>query len=418
MNINQINYNEFKLKVIDARLDKIELDRGQRIYEAQVFIEYIYDKSLRYGNFTKNKYSYLWIKRGDEKITFSFDMTSSSARQTMAITAIQKSDEGYDVFFGVCLTDNPVPENKRSHSKDITLQIGIWTDIDIQGGTHIGDKYPPSFAVAKSYLPFTPSIIVNSGYGLHAYYLFSRALVIGDFNRNEAINRNMNFLSIIRNNAGVHSEAVDAVQDLSRVLRVPGTYNYKQGIEFPSLCTISELNNIKYNIDELDETIVSLKKPIPHDWNKNNFSINSAKGHTSYAGKYRKVIQKYDIPSINSKTEEVTKDNLISIIKRAPFETFFPERDKAGGWVCPLCGSGSGANGTGITHTSYGNHYKCWKCGKYGDIIDWIIAVLNVNFDEALRYGAKILNLRVKGNFGKSINFNNFNFKFGKGVVE
>ncbi len=49
------------------------------------------------------------------------------------------------------------------------------------------------------------------------------------------------------------------------------------------------------------------------------------------------------------------------------------KRDKCGkGYVCPLCGSGSGKNGTGITEKD-GTHFTCWAgCFRHADIIDII----------------------------------------------
>lgn len=52
------------------------------------------------------------------------------------------------------------------------------------------------------------------------------------------------------------------------------------------------------------------------------------------------------------------------------------EPDKSGrGYVCPVCGSGTGKNGTGMTAgTKNPNFFKCWACGFGGDvfdIIDW-----------------------------------------------
>jgi len=40
-------------------------------------------------------------------------------------------------------------------------------------------------------------------------------------------------------------------------------------------------------------------------------------------------------------------------------------------YVCPICGNGSGESGTGLT-TKDGKHWKCFKCGYYGDVIDYI----------------------------------------------
>ncbi len=191
----------------------------------------------------------------------------------MAITAVQKSDEGYNVFFGVSLTNKPFPENRRAGVKDINLQLGIWIDIDVQGGSHIGEKYPPSIEVAISFLPLKPSIIVNSGYGIHAYYLFSKALVIGEHNRNEATERNRKFIEIVRENAGNYKESVDSVQDLSRILRMPGTFNYKIEDDKPPVCWILQDNAVKYNLTELDEFIDSNYKPIPEPEPKIKISV-------------------------------------------------------------------------------------------------------------------------------------------------
>ena len=49
------------------------------------------------------------------------------------------------------------------------------------------------------------------------------------------------------------------------------------------------------------------------------------------------------------------------------------QRDKSGkGYICPICGSGSGKNGTGIT-TKDKTHYTCWAgCFQSADIFDII----------------------------------------------
>ena len=44
---------------------------------------------------------------------------------------------------------------------------------------------------------------------------------------------------------------------------------------------------------------------------------------------------------------------------------------KRKGYICPLCGNGSGADGDGLT-TKDRVHYKCFKCGFYGDMIELI----------------------------------------------
>lgn len=215
---------------------------------------------LLYEPVKECKYSYLWLKQGEtKKITIPFDVSKSENRAEMARQAIKHNDDGYDVFFGVCLTDTPPISPNRAKAKDITLQVAIWTDVDTEGGTHINDKekgkiYPPNFDTAKSFLPAEASILINSSYGLHGYKRYTVPLVINDDNRESAKKRNKDYIDTVKRNADKF-EGVDGVQDLARVLRVPGTYNFKLGRENAPLCHIVEVNDITYSTDEIDKLI-------------------------------------------------------------------------------------------------------------------------------------------------------------------
>ena len=46
-------------------------------------------------------------------------------------------------------------------------------------------------------------------------------------------------------------------------------------------------------------------------------------------------------------------------------------RSRAGFWVCPLCGSGTGPNRSGAFRVS-GERWKCFSCGRGGDVLDLI----------------------------------------------
>lgn len=64
---------------------------------------------------------------------------------------------------------------------------------------------------------------------------------------------------------------------------------------------------------------------------------------------------------------EQAKEYMIS----HPQEYLQPDRSGKG-FICPLCGNGSGSTGTGLRSKDNGRHYKCFKCGFYGDIIELI----------------------------------------------
>lgn len=220
--------------------------------------------NLLYLNSSDERYSYLWLKKDEkEKLTVSFQVGNEELHRTIAEAAIRYSDEGWDVYCGLCTTDTSLGEHERAKSDNVTGKTAVWCDIDIQGGKHQGDKYPPNFNTAKDFLPLTPSLSVNSGYGRHDYWLFDKVQPITDENRAEATQLNKDFLSIIRYNAGKYGKAVDAVHDLARVLRVPGTFNYKLGQDNAQSVFIAEVNDIQYSISDLRSMVDKFLAEIP-----------------------------------------------------------------------------------------------------------------------------------------------------------
>jgi len=74
-------------------------------------------------------------------------------------------------------------------------------------------------------------------------------------------------------------------------------------------------------------------------------------------------------------------------------------------YICPECGNGSGSDGDGIC-TRDGSHYKCFKCGFYGDYLD-ILKNRHVTDNEGeifARYNIMLDNIRTcpSSNHGQS----------------
>ncbi|MCR4745536.1 MAG: toprim domain-containing protein [Lachnospiraceae bacterium] len=71
--------------------------------------------------------------------------------------------------------------------------------------------------------------------------------------------------------------------------------------------------------------------------------------------------------------------------------------DKIGkGITCPLCGSGQGIHGTGISENPHKRgHLKCWNCGFSGDILDLIQKDHGVGYNEALEMTANSLGIAI-----------------------
>lgn len=79
-----------------------------------------------------------------------------------------------------------------------------------------------------------PSLIVNSGNGLHAYWLLDQFTT--DVDGVKARNLGL----IVQLNDGKKDGIADSCYDLARILRLPGTYNVKR--DEPKLCKIIEIH--------------------------------------------------------------------------------------------------------------------------------------------------------------------------------
>jgi putative DNA primase/helicase len=91
--------------------------------------------------------------------------------------------------------------------------------------------------------PFKPTIIVNSGGGLHLYWLLEKPV---DLNRCTDV-RMLN--DWIRLELGKLGECkLDNIGDIPRILRLPGTVNHKY--EHKPLCEIVEINSNTYKLDD------------------------------------------------------------------------------------------------------------------------------------------------------------------------
>ena len=162
---------------------------------------------LLYSKITALHFAYLWTKQLG---IFSFKISDETQRAAMAIKAVELSDNGVDVWHSI----NPVcvqpTDGKRGDETVVSFQIACVVDIDISSNAHKSDNLATSFDEAKSFLPFTPSIIIHSGYGLHAYYIFDTPIAITDENREQLKRRNNLLLDIIRLRA--NGKKIDGVK--------------------------------------------------------------------------------------------------------------------------------------------------------------------------------------------------------------
>ena len=153
------------------------------------------------------------------------------------------------------LADLPNKEFKRCPQSKVSGLVGLWADIDVQAEHRGKDNLPPTKKDARRLIndiPLGPSIIIDSGYGYQCWWLFNEPWIFDDSEqRNEAkkLLADWNYtLQVIADRKGW---AVDATHDLSRVMRLPGTYNNKQDESKPVRVIEQVLS--RYSADEFEQ---------------------------------------------------------------------------------------------------------------------------------------------------------------------
>lgn len=81
---------------------------------------------------------------------------------------------------------------------------------------------------------------------------------------------------------------------------------------------------------------------------------------------------------------------------RRNWRHFYPA-DRKHGIICPLCTSGSGSKGTGITENPQKpGQLKCWSCGFTGDVLDLIQQETGADYNTALQDAAAELGIEIE----------------------
>ena len=205
-----------------------------------------------YGKIPEPHFAYLTKFKGGTKF-YPFAIADETQREVMAIKAIELADSGVDIWHSVNTVSVAPYGGKRGDENVVSYQTAIVTDIDILSDAHKSTNLASNFEEAKSFLPFTPSLILNSGHGLQAYYIFEQPILITDENREELKRRNNLVLDVIRQRA--NGKDIDGVGDLPRILRTPSTFNCKLGMDNAPMCHVVENSRLRFSPAEIDEKL-------------------------------------------------------------------------------------------------------------------------------------------------------------------
>lgn len=170
----------------------------------------------------------LWFKGKDGKSHHKTWVAESL--EAAAIEASLASRE-YDVYVRTTPIGFKPGGDSRGKADDARALVALYADVDVAGEGHAQTSLPPSQEAAFDLLyecDKPPSVVVGSGGGLHAWWIFKEPLLITDAKTlAEAKAIETGWEGHVRDRAKRHGWKLDSVDDLARVLRIPGTKNHK-----------------------------------------------------------------------------------------------------------------------------------------------------------------------------------------------
>jgi hypothetical protein len=169
--------------------------------------------------------------RGNPDDPFATEWFHVQNLELAAQRAEELTDE-FNLYHGVGLRRARLANGQRGASCDVGILPGFWVEVDVAGPTHDGTakKYFQTKTEAQVFLeglPHRPSVVVDSGGGLHAYWLFRELWEFEADEQEYAAALLRGWQGIIRAAAVALGYHVDYTHDLARVLRVVGTLNHK-----------------------------------------------------------------------------------------------------------------------------------------------------------------------------------------------
>ncbi len=126
------------------------------------------------------------------------------------------------------ISGDPKGRGDRDDTAAITC---LWCDLDLKSVAHKSDKLPESIDDAVGFfksLPIKPTLLVDSGWGVHGYWLIDQPLVFeSETDRESGESYSKGWHQYICNEAVKRGWEIENLGDLPRVLRTPGTWNNK-----------------------------------------------------------------------------------------------------------------------------------------------------------------------------------------------
>lgn len=139
--------------------------------------------------------------------------------------ALRRLAPAGDVWFGVAPRERELSEGRRGGVTDCLSIPALWLDIDVANDVHKLPGLCPTYQMAQRLAlswQQPPSLTVHSGYGLQCWWPLGEPVM--GLDAQALLTRWNQTWQRIANGAEVH---LDNTANIDRVMRLPGTFNFK-----------------------------------------------------------------------------------------------------------------------------------------------------------------------------------------------
>lgn len=183
-----------------------------------------------FGTIDPGYHALLWTRQDKRSHWLPADDVDAITRQAGVLAS-----HDHDVYVGVTVLAQlpPVDAHKmRAHNNNGAGLVGLIADVDIRNpDAHQKWNLPADLDEASDLLDrmmLKPSVLVHSGHGLQAWWLFHEFWAFdSDADRAAAASLAQRWSGTLKARAAQRGQTVDSVYDLARLFRVPGARNHK-----------------------------------------------------------------------------------------------------------------------------------------------------------------------------------------------
>lgn len=157
-----------------------------------------------------------------------------------------------NTYFDVNPKRKDLQKGVRGGSNDVQYLCCLHADIDVAGPAHAETQLPDTKEAALTHvqtLTIQPSVVVDTGYGLQAYWILKEPVLLDTNEIRDKASRTLSgFGKHLKQHFAEKNWKLDSVFDLARMFRFPGSYNFK--LDTPVQSRILWDSGIYYALEE------------------------------------------------------------------------------------------------------------------------------------------------------------------------